>query len=121
MKFLSVYKTAERDTPPTQEEMARMGKLVEEGFKSGKLVATEGCLPSMLGARIRQVNGQAAVTDGPFTESKEIVGGFAIINAASKQEAIEYVKEFMRIAGDGECEIRQLYEVPAETCAKAAN
>jgi hypothetical protein len=121
MKFLSVYKTAERDTPPTQEEMARMGKLIEEGFKSGKLVATEGCLPSKLGARIRQANGQAAVMDGPFADSKEIVGGFAIINVASKEEAIEYVKEFMQIAGDGECEIRQLYEVPADASAKAAN
>jgi hypothetical protein len=121
MKFLSIYKTAERNTGPTQAEMERMGKLIEEGFKSGKLVATEGCMPSKLGARIRQANGQAAVTDGPFTEAKEIVGGFAIINVASREEAIEYVKEFMRIAGDGECEIRQLYEMPADTCAKAAN
>ena len=78
-------------------------------------------MPSKLGARIRQANGQSAVTDGPFTEAKEIVGGFGIINVASREEAIEYVKEFMRIAGDGECEIRQLYEMPADTCAKAAN
>jgi hypothetical protein len=120
MKFLSIYQTHERNTPPTQEEMGRMGKLIEEGFKSGKLVATEGCLPSKLGARIRQVNGQAAVTDGPFTESKEIVGGFAIIEMGSKQEAIEYVKEFMKVAGDGVCELRQLYEMPAGTCAKQA-
>lgn len=121
MKFLSIYKTAERNTGPTQAEMERMGKLIEEGFKSGKLVATEGCLPSSLGARIRQENGKVGVTDGPFTEAKEVVGGLAIIEVGSKQEAIEYVKEFMRIAGDGECEIRQLYEVPADTCAKTAN
>jgi hypothetical protein len=120
MKFLSIYKTAERNTGPTQAEMERMGKLIEEGFKSGKLVATEGCLPSNLGARIRQANGKAAVTDGPFSEAKEVVGGFAIIQVDSKEEAIEYVKEFMRIAGDGECEIRQLYEMPADTCAKTA-
>ena len=120
MKFLSIYKTHERNSPPTEAEMARMGKLIEEGFKSGKLVATEGCLPSQLGARIRQSNGQASVTDGPFSEAKEVVGGLAIIEVGSKQEAIEYVKEFMRIAGDGECEIRQLYEVPADTCAKQA-
>ncbi len=120
MKFLSIYKTAERNTGPTQAEMERMGKLIEEGFKSGKLVATEGCLPSQLGARIRQSNGQASVTDGPFTEAKEVVGGFAIIDVGSKEEAVEYVKEFMRIAGDGECEIRQLYEMPADTCAKQA-
>jgi hypothetical protein len=121
MKFLSIYQTHERNTPPTEAEMARMGKLIEEGFKSGKLVATEGCLPSKMGARIRQANGQASVTDGPFTEAKEIVGGFAIINVASKDEAIHYVKEFMQIAGDGVCELRQLYEMPADTCAKTAN
>jgi hypothetical protein len=120
MKFLSIYQTAERNTGPTQAEMERMGKLIEEGFKSGKLVATEGCLPSNLGARIRQVNGQAAVTDGPFTEAKEVVGGFAIIEVGSKQEAIEYVKEFMRIAGDGVCELRQLYEMSSDTFAKQA-
>ena len=120
MKFLSIYQTQERNTPPTQEEMDRMGKMVEEGFKSGKLVATEGCMPSALGARIRQTNGQATVTDGPFTEAKEIVGGFAILEAASKEEAIAYVKEFMQLAGDGVCEIRQLYEMPADTCVKQA-
>ena len=118
MKFLSIYKTAERNTGPTQAEMDQMGKMIEEGFKSGKLVATEGCLPSQLGARIRQTSGQASVVDGPFSESKEVVGGFAILQANSKEEAIEYVKEFMRIAGDGECELRQLYEMPADTCAK---
>jgi hypothetical protein len=66
------------------------------------------------------VNGQASVTDGPFTESKEIVGGFAILEAGSKEEAVEYVKEFMKLAGDGVCELRQLYEMPADTCAKQA-
>jgi len=101
--------------------MERMGKLVEEGFKSGKLVATEGCLPSQLGARIRQTNGQASVVDGPFTEAKEVVGGFAILQLNSKEEAIEYVKEFMKIAGDGECELRQLYDMPADVSAKAAS
>ena len=78
MKFLSIYKSAERGVPPTQEEMARMGKLIEEGMKAGWLVATEGCLPSALGARVRSSNGKLSVTDGPFTESKELVGGFAI-------------------------------------------
>jgi hypothetical protein len=121
MKFLSIYKTAERNTGPTQEEMDRMGKMIEEGFKSGKLVATEGCMPSKLGARIHQSNGQVAVLDGPFTEAKEVVGGFAILRADSREEAIEYVKEFMRLAGDGECELRQLYEMPEDTCAKAAS
>src|SRR5579864_1473852 len=110
MKFLSIYKTAERTTPPTQQEMAVMGKLVEQGFKEGWLLATEGCLPSALGARVRKSSGKVSVTDGPFAESKEVVGGFAILKANSKEEAIQLTKDFLKVAGDGECELRQLYE-----------
>jgi len=92
--------------------MERMGKLIEEGMKAGYLLAVEGCLPSANGARIRLSNGQITVTDGPFTESKEIVGGMAILQANSKAEAITQVKDFLKVAGDGECELRQLYEAP---------
>ena len=120
MKFLSVYKTAERSTPPSQEEMARMGKLVEEGFKAGWLLATEGCLPSALGARVRRSDSSIAVKDGPFTESKELVGGFAILQVKSKQEAIELTRKFLEVAGDGECELRQLYDAGSTTCAAGA-
>ena len=92
MRFLSIYKTAERSTPPTEQEMATMGKLIEEGMKSGWLLATEGCLPTSLGARVRRGGGKINVTDGPFTETKEVVGGFAILKANSKQEAIELAR-----------------------------
>jgi len=114
MKFLSVYKCPERNSGPTQEEMARMGKLIEDGMKSGSLVAVEGCMPSSTGARVRLASGQMSVTDGPFTESKEVIGGLAILQARSKEEAIEYVKQFLGVAGDGECELRQLFEPPAQ-------
>ena len=114
MKFLSIYKTVERSVPPSPEEMAKMGKLVEDGMKAGFLLSTEGCLPSALGARVRLSNGKVTVTDGPFAESKEVVGGFAILEAESKEEAIELTKQFIRVAGDGECEIRQLFD--ANTC-----
>jgi hypothetical protein len=111
MKFLCLYKSAKPEgTPPTEKEMAEMGKLIEAWMKSGRLLATEGCLPSALGARIRMSDGKFNVVDGPFTESKEVVGGFALIRAASKEEAIEFVKEFLKVAGDGETEIRQVYE-----------
>ena len=110
MKFLSLYKSQERGVPPTQEEMNKMGKLIEEGMKAGWLVATEGCLPSALGARVRRSDGKLSVTDGPFTEAKEVVGGFAILRANSKQEAIQLAKDFLQVAGDGECELRQIYE-----------
>lgn len=113
MRFLSIYKTPERNAPPSQEEMDRMGRLIEESMKRGELIATEGCLPSALGARIRLANGKVTVTDGPFTEAKEVVGGFAILNAASKEEAVEMVRRFLAFTGEGECELRQLYEAPA--------
>jgi hypothetical protein len=113
MRFLCIYKPAKPEgAPPTETEMEKMGKYIEDSFKSGVLVATEGCLPSALGARIRKTNGQFKVTDGPFTEAKEIVGGFAIINAKSKEDAIQITKDFLNIAGDGETEIRQIYEQP---------
>src|ERR1700730_10427964 len=110
MKFLSIYKSVERNTPPSQEEMAKMGKLVEEGMEAGWLLATEGCLPTGLGARVRKANGKVTVTDGPFTEAKEVVGGFAILRANSKAEAIHLAKDFLQAVGDGECELRQIYE-----------
>jgi hypothetical protein len=110
VKFLSVYKTVERGIPPTPDEMERMGQLIEEGMKAGYLLAVEGCLPSAKGARVRQANGKVSVTDGPFTEAKELIGGLAILQAASKAEAIELARQFLKVAGDGECELRQLYE-----------
>lgn len=113
MRYLSIYKTAERSGPPAQEEITKMGKLIEEGFKAGWLVATEGCMPTALGARVRMSNGNVTVTDGPFTEAKEVVGGFAILRANSKADAIELTKNFLKVAGNGECELRQIYEAEA--------
>lgn len=110
MKFLSIYKTVERTTPPSPEEIAAMGKVVEQGFKEGWLLATEGCMPTALGARVRRSGDNVSVTDGPFTEAKEVVGGFAILKANSKAEAIQMAKDFLRFAGEGECELRQIYE-----------
>jgi hypothetical protein len=109
MRFLSIYKSAETGVPPTAEYMATMQRLVEEGMKAGWLVATEGCLPSALGARVRSSGGKLSVTDGPFVESKEVIGGFAILEASSKEEAIRLAKDFLKVAGDGECEIRQIF------------
>lgn len=111
MKFLCLYKPAKPEgTPPTQQEMADMGKLIENSMKSGMLLATEGCLPSAKGARVRCSGGKFTVIDGPFTESKELVAGFALIQAKSREEAIEYTKDFLKVAGDGETEIRQVFE-----------
>ena len=122
MRFLSIYKNVERTSPPTQEEMAAMGKLIDEGTKKGWLLATEGCLPTALGARVRQSGNKVSVTDGPFTEAKEMVGGFAILKVNSKQEAIELARKFLQVAGEGECELRQLYEAGGDgNCATNAD
>jgi hypothetical protein len=110
MKFLSIYKTVERTAPPSAEEMASMGKLIEEGMKAGWLLAVEGCMPSATGARVRKSNGKMSVTDGPFAETKELIGGLAILQANSKEHAIELAKYFLGYAADGECELRQLHE-----------
>ena len=113
MRFLSVYKTVERNAPPTLEEMTRMGTLIEEGMKAGWLLATEGCLPSAAGAKVRKSGAKVTVTDGPFAEAKELIGGFAILQTNSKEDAVALVKKFLDVAGEGECELRQLYEAPA--------
>lgn len=119
MRFLSIYKTVERNTPPNPNEMVQMGKLIEEGMKAGWLVSTEGCLPTALGARVRRSSNSLTVTDGPFAETKEVVGGFAILQASSKEEAIELTRRFLSVAGDGECELRQLYEADQQPCTSS--
>jgi hypothetical protein len=109
MRFLSIYRHAETGLPPTPEEMVRMGNLIEEWTKAGHLLGAEGCLPSVQGAKVRRDRDKLTVTDGPFAESKEVVGGFALLQANSKEEAIDLLKVFLKVAGDGECELRQLY------------
>jgi hypothetical protein len=113
MRFLSIYKTAERHEPPTEEHVSKMLGLIDEATKAGWLISTEGCLPSSLGARVRRSGDRISVTDGPFTETKELVGGFAILEAESREHAVELTRKFLAVAGDGECELRQLYEAPA--------
>jgi len=119
MRFLSIYKTAETGAPPTADHMEAMQKLIEEGRKAGWLLATEGCLPSALGARVRSSAGSVVVTDGPFVETKEIIGGFALLEAASKDEAIRLTRAFLAVAGDGECELRQIF-TPADGAGDCA-
>ena len=110
MRFLSIFKGVESNEPPSAEFMERMNALIEKAMKSGELVSTEGCLPSALGARVRSDKGRVTVIDGPFAESKEVVGGFAILEASSKEDAIRIAREFLAASGqDGECELRQIF------------
>ena len=112
MRFLSIYKAVETMQPPSPEYIANMEKLIEESMRSGELLATEGCLPTVFGARVRLSDGKITVVDGPFAESKEVVGGFAILQADSREAAIAMTRKFLAVAGGGECEIRQLFEAP---------
>src|SRR5206468_9468430 len=112
MRYLSIYKAPERGFP-APEQMAKLGKLIEEQMQAGTLLATEGCCPTAAGARVRISGSNISVTDGPFTESKEVIGGFAILKANSKAEAIELAKTFLQTMGEGECEVRELFEAGA--------
>ncbi|MBI5310370.1 MAG: hypothetical protein HZB14_05000 [Actinobacteria bacterium] len=113
-RYLTIYTAVETGEPPTQQKMDTMGAYIEKKFAEGVLISTEGCLPSALGARVRlNDDSEYAVSDGPFTESKEIVGGFAILKCNDKAHAIEEAKSFMDIAGPGTVEVRELYDEPA--------
>jgi hypothetical protein len=103
MRFMMMYTPASK-APPTPEKMAEIGKFSEEMAKSGVLVSTGGLLPN--GGTIKLSNGK--FTDGPFTEAKEVVIGWAVIDVKSKEEAFEMARRFIRVAGDGESEIRQV-------------
>ena len=114
MRYMTIYQAAETGTPPSPEHQEAMGQLITEMSKAGVLIRTDGLLPSGRGSRVRiTADGKITVTDGPFTESKEIVGGYAIIDVKSKDEAIEWTKKFLRVAGSGQSEVREMYEQPA--------
>jgi hypothetical protein len=94
---------------PSEQLMNDMGKLMDEMTREGVLIRTAGLRPTTEGARVRLRHGRLSTIDGPFTESKEVIGGFAILEAASMQEAIELTKRFLRVHGedwDVECEVR---------------
>jgi hypothetical protein len=114
MRFMIMIK-ADRDTEagvlPSEELLAEMGKYNEELAKAGVLLAGEGLQPSSKGARVRFSGGKRTVIDGPFTEAKELIAGFWMIQVKSKEEAIEWVKRCPNpTAGEAEIEIRQVFE-----------
>jgi hypothetical protein len=123
MRFIMLVKTDEKKQsgPPSPELMAAIGKLTEEMTRAGVVLETGGLLPSTKGAKLRLGRGKITVTDGPFTESKELIGGYAILRADSKKEAIEHGRRFMQAHADtlgpsyeAEVEIRQLMDFGPE-------
>ena len=117
-RYLTFIRHSEsyRQGPPPAALMEAMGKFVEQSLKEGTLVDTGGLLPSKDGVRVRLTKGKITVTDGPFTESKEVIGGWAILNAASKADAIRIAKEFMELHRrhwpefEGESEVRPMFD-----------
>ena len=95
--------------PPTPELMTDMGKFVEEATKAGVLLATGGVGPVAEAIKVIHSGGKFTVIDGPFAEAKELIGGWALMEVRDKDEAIEWTKRFLTIAGDGESTLRQVY------------
>jgi hypothetical protein len=118
MKYLMFMRHAEshRDAGVPPALMEAMGQFVQRSMKDGTLVDTGGLLPSKDGARIRLAGGKLTVTDGPFTEMKEVIGGWAIVNADSKAEAMRVATEFMELHQkhwpefEGESEVRPMFD-----------
>jgi hypothetical protein len=113
MRFLSMIRIDETTGQvPSEQLMADMGKLIEELTRTGQLVSTAGLRPTAEGVRVRlQRGGRLTAVDGPFTETKEVIGGYAILEARSLAEAVELTRRFLMVHGtdwDVECEVRQL-------------
>jgi hypothetical protein len=113
MRFLGLLKADEHSEaggPPSKELMERMGQFMEEVTKAGVLLDTAGLQPSAKGARVRLAGGKVTVIDGPFAETKELVASYALLQAKSLAEAIHWTTRFLQVLGEGECEIRPLFE-----------
>ena len=111
MRYISIYTHKPRSTPPSQEEMATMEKLIAEGHREGWLVITEGVAFGQNGVKVHADGGKLTVTDGPFAEAKEVIGGYAILKVKSHEEALALARKFLAVTGQGTCEMYQLFEM----------
>lgn len=112
MKFVSIWTCPPSAfaAPPTQGEMERMGALIGEMQQAGVLVDTGGVMNGGASFRVQSQGKKVTVTDGPFTEAKEVVGGFAILNVTSKADAEKWTRRFIECAGDGTAELHEIAE-----------
>ena len=118
MRYLSFYKPGfDDDAPPPNVDFAAMGALIEEMTAAGILIATDGLQSSRKGVKVGiDGAGDFVVTDGPFAETKEIIGGYAILEATSREHVIELTKRFLAVMGSGQCEVRLMHAPGAEGC-----
>ena len=118
MRFLTMIKSAEGAGPPPQALIEGVGQLAAEAFQAGLKIEMGGLMPTAAGARIRLSRGKLTVLDGPFTEAKEVIGGYAIFDVKSKDEAVTWSRRLLELhiqhmpAWEGEVEIRQLADGP---------
>lgn len=125
MRFMMIVKHREKQGPPPKELMDAIAILAEEEAKAGTMLGNGGLGPTALGARVRLSGGRVTVTDGPFTEAKEIIGGYAQFEFKSKEEAVESAVRFMELhkkywsSFEGETEVRQMFG--PEDFAQCAN
>ena len=108
--MLRADQSSEAGAPPSKELIERMGTFIEEVTKAGVLVASDGLHPSSKGKRVRLKNGKVTIIDGPFTESKELVASYALFQVKSMDEAIHWTKRFLEVLGQGECELRPIFD-----------
>ena len=92
--------------PPTPELMTAMDEMIEDATKAGVLVATGGIAPTSMGAKVTLKDGEFTVVDGPFTEAKELIGGWALLECRDLEEAVEWAKRFVSVLGEGEVCVR---------------
>jgi hypothetical protein len=122
MRFMMIVKSAEKSGFPPKELMDAIGKLSEDANKAGTMLGSGGLGPTALGARVRLSGGQVTVIDGPFTEAKEVVGGYAQFELKSKEEAVKAAVRFMELhkqhwpGWEGETEVRQMFEPEDFSC-----
>lgn len=115
MRFMFMVKSAESQGPPPQALMEAIDRLGAEAAANGTMVLTGGLGPTAMGARVRLAGGKLTVTDGPFSEAKEVVGGFAVFEIASRQQAVAAARAFMELhrqhwpGWEGESEVRQVF------------
>jgi len=115
MRFMMLVKSAENSGPPPKELMDAIAKLSEDAVKAGRMVDSGGLAPTAMSTRVRLSRGQLTVLDGPFAETKEVVGGYAQFEFKSKEEAIEAALRFMELhqkhwpGWEGETEVRQVF------------